>query len=154
MKKAILLAMGVMLLWSCNNSAKTTSSEEAEAHTETSAKPNHHENSEAVELNNGEKWQVNEEMKPFVIRGGELVNDYMQGGKSDYKALAEQLKDQNNQLVKSCTMNGKSHDELHKWLHPHLELVKTLETETNAAKANETVLELQKSYQRYHQYFN
>ena len=26
----------------------------------------------AIELNNGEKWLVNEEMKPFVMKGEEL----------------------------------------------------------------------------------
>ncbi len=50
-------------------------------------------------------------------------------------------------------MNGKSHDELHKWLHPHLENVKTLENETEATKANKMVLDLQHSYQQYHKYF-
>ena len=97
---------------------------------------------------------VNEEMKPFVMKGEELVNSYIQDNQTDYKALAQQLIEQNNQLIKSCTMNGKSHDELHKWLHPHLEIVNALEEEKDAAKANEIVLQLQKSYQDYHQYFN
>ena len=51
-------------------------------------------------------------------------------------------------------MDGKSHDELHKWLHPHLEIVKALEDEADASKANEIVLQLQDSYQQYHHYFN
>lgn len=97
---------------------------------------------------------MNEEMKPFVMKGEELVNSYIQDNQTDYKALAQQLIEQNNQLIKSCTMNGKSHDELHKWLHPHLEIVNALEEEKDAAKANEIVLQLQKSYQDYHQYFN
>lgn len=50
-------------------------------------------------------------------------------------------------------MDGKSHDELHKWLHPHLEIVKTLENETDATKANEVVAQLQHSYKEYHEYF-
>ena len=93
-------------------------------------------------------------MKSFVLKGEELVNAYIQDGKTDYKTLAEQLKDQNSQLIKSCTMDGKSHDELHKWLHPHLDIVKALENETDATKANEIVSQLQYSYQHYHQYFN
>jgi len=97
---------------------------------------------------------VNEEMKPFVMKGEELVNSYIQNNHTDYKALAQQLKEQNNKLIKSCTMDGKSHDELHKWLHPHLEIVKALEDEKDATKASEIVLQLQKSYQDYHQYFN
>lgn len=151
MKKVIVFGMSLMLLWSCNNSTeKSTTHQETENHTE----HQHDESSEAIELNNGEKWLVNEEMKPFVLKGEELVNSYIQNNQTDYKALAQQVKDQNSQLIKSCTMGGKSHDELHKWLHPHLEIVKTLENETDATKANETVLHLQQSYQEYHQYFN
>ena len=151
MKKVIVFGMSLMLLWSCNNSTeKSTTHQETENHTE----HQHDESSEAIELNNGEKWLVNEEMKPFVLKGEELVNAYIQNNQTDYKALAQQVKDQNSQLIKSCTMGGKSHDELHKWLHPHLEIVKTLENETDATKANETVLHLQHSYQHYHQYFN
>ncbi len=44
-------------------------------------------------------------------------------------------------------MDGKSHDELHKWLHPHLEIVKALANETDAEKSNKIVSKLQKSYQ-------
>ena len=151
MKKVIVFGMSLMLLWSCNNSTeKSTTHQETENH----AEHHHDENSEAIELNNGEKWLVNEEMKPFVVKGEELLNTYIQEGKTDYKALAQQLKEQNDQLVKSCTMGGKSHDELHKWLHPHLEIIKALQNETDATKASEIVLRLQHSYQQYHQYFN
>ncbi len=151
MKKVIAFGMSIMLLWSCNNSTeKSTAHQETENH----AEHHHDESSEAIELNNGEKWLVNEEMKPFVLKGEELVNTYIQDEKTDYKTLTEQLKDQNSQLIKSCTMNGKSHDELHKWLHPYLEIVKALENETDATKANETILQMQHSYQQYHEYFN
>ncbi|HRP91231.1 MAG TPA: hypothetical protein PKX92_14480 [Edaphocola sp.] len=151
MKKVFVLGISVLFLWSCNNTTeKSTTHQEAENH----AEHQQDESSESIELNNGEKWLVNEEMKPFVMKGEELVNSYIQDNQTDYKALAQQLIEQNNQLIKSCTMNGKSHDELHKWLHPHLEIVNALEEEKDAAKANEIVLQLQKSYQDYHQYFN
>ncbi len=149
MKKIIVISIGVLLFWSCNNVEKKTTSTEEEIHTE------HHyqQDEDAIELNNGERWVVNEEMKPHVMKGEELVNNYLEVGLLDYKNLAEQLKDQNNLLIKSCTMTGKSHDELHKWLHPLLETVKNLEHETDADKANEIVLQLQHSYQEYHTYF-
>ncbi|GIL23865.1 MAG: hypothetical protein BroJett042_23780 [Bacteroidota bacterium] len=151
MKKVFVLGISVLFLWSCNNTTeKSTTHQETENH----AEHQQDESSESIELNNGEKWLVNEEMKPFVMKGEELVNSYIQDNQTDYKALAQQLIEQNNQLIKSCTMNGKSHDELHKWLHPHLEIVKALEDERDATKANETVLQLQHSYQQYHQYFN
>lgn len=151
MKNVFVLGISILFLWSCNNSPeKSTTHQETENHTE----HQHDESSEAIELNNGEKWLVNEEMKPFVLKGEELVNTYIQNNQTDYKVLAQKLKDQNSQLIKSCTMDGKSHDELHKWLHLHLNIVKTLENETDATKANEIVSQLQHSYQEYHKYFN
>ncbi|UCA61727.1 hypothetical protein KB553_09380 [Chryseobacterium rhizoplanae] len=151
MRKVIVFGIGIMLLWSCNNSTEKSTKHQG---TESQTEHHHDESSEAIELNNGEKWLVNEEMNPIVLKGEELVNTYIKAGKTDYKTLSEQIKDQNSKLIKSCTMDGISHDELHKWLHTHLEIVKALGNETDATKANEIVLQLQHSYQNYHKYFN
>ncbi len=105
--------------------------------------------SEPISLNDGEKWVVNEEMKPFVSQGENLVNTY----DGDHKALAVNLTEQNNQLIKSCTMEGTSHDELHKWLHPHLEMVKELGDMDHQEAADKQVDEIKNSYQVYHEYF-
>lgn len=118
-----------------------------------SACGNHSHDQVAIELNNGQKWKVNEEMKPHIEKGRELLNAYLADGSTDHEQLAEDLQEQNSKLIKSCTMDGKAHDELHNWLHPHLELVKTLrdaETEDEAAK---TINELKASYELYDQYF-
>ncbi|MGB3116676.1 MAG: hypothetical protein WBB11_10650 [Ferruginibacter sp.] len=149
MKKVLVLAISSFVLWSCNNS-----SEKAKSNQETKQEEHQHdETSEAVELNIGKKWIVNDEMKPFVAKGEGLVTTYLQSSHTNYNELAQQLKEQNNQLIKSCTMKGKSHDELHKWLHPHLELVEALGKSTNENEAKGIVLKLQKSNEAYHQYF-
>lgn len=136
---------------SCGNTTKEEPKDEQETVTHEENEHNH--KSEALQLNNGEKWLVNEEMKPFVIKGEQLVNDYIANQGTDHKTLASQLKEQNNQLISSCTMDGKSHDVLHEWLHPHLEIVKELsKVETNEA-ANEIINRLKQSYEMYHQYF-
>ena len=149
MKKVLVLAISSFVLWSCNNS-----SEKAKSNQETKQEEHQHdETSEAIELNSGKKWIVNDEMKPFVAKGEGLVTTYLQSSQTNYNKLAQKLKDQNNQLIKSCTMKGKSHDELHKWLHPHLELVEALEKSANENEAKGIVLKLQKSNEVYHQYF-
>lgn len=153
MKKLALLGISFMFLYGCNQSTNTASIEEKEeVHTEETHQ-HESESSMTIKLNNSEKWVVNEEMKPFALKGEELVNQYLQKGETDFKTLAEQIKEQNTQLIKNCTMEGKSHDELHKWLHPHLEIVKALENEIDTAKANEIVLKLEHSYKQYHEYF-
>lgn len=152
MKKLALLAISVFVLSSCTNNTEKSSSNQ-----DTTSNKEHHDDKDTVvtiQLNSDEKWLVNDEMKPFVSTGESLVNSYLQNNQTDYKALAKALKVQNNRLTKSCTMNGKSHEEVHKWLHPHIELVEALEKETNSTKATEIVGQLQGSYQTYHQYFN
>lgn len=103
-----------------------------------------------IELNDGQKWEVNQEMKPPLERSEIALNKY--DGK-DYEILAEQLKANNDELVKSCTMKGKSHDELHKWLHPHMKLTTALLEAKNEKEANKIIQKLKTSFDTYHQYF-
>lgn len=107
-----------------------------------------------IELNGTQKWLVNEEMKPYVKEGEKLVNDFINSESKDYQKLGAAVTAQNNKLIKSCTMDGKSHDELHNWLHPHLEITKALAEEDNEVKAKELIDQLQESYRQYHQFFN
>lgn len=151
MKKSILVALSIFALISCkNNSEETvTTTETVTEHAETNADA-----SDKIRLNNNEKWIVNEEMKPFVVNGQELIALYTKENKTDYKKLAADLKAENSKLIKSCTMDGVSHDELHKWLHPHLDLVNRLAEIDNPEKAKALIAEITASYQMYHQYFN
>ena len=151
MKKVLLLAISSFIILGCNSTPeKTTSTQDTITH----EKHEHDEHAEAIELNSGAKWVVNKETKPFVAKGELLVNTYVNGKLTDNQALAKELKAENDALIKSCTMKGKDHDELHKWLAPHLALVDELKKETDAGKAEETVKNLQHSYETYHQYFN
>ena len=113
----------------------------------------HQETTSAINLNQGEKWQVNPEMKPHIEKGKELLADFISTESQDYQELAENLKAQNSALIKSCTMKGESHDELHKWLHPHLELTNALAEAESAEEAEEIVSELQQSFKMYQNYF-
>jgi hypothetical protein len=89
MKKIIVLAISSFLFWSCNiNAEKSTAHQESE----TQAVHQNDEYAAPMELNNGEKWLVNEEMKPFGLKGSELVNAYIRNNQSDYKALASSSK--------------------------------------------------------------
>lgn len=102
---------------------------------------------------NNEKWAVNEEMKPFVNEGVRLVNDFLESNDEDFETLIQKLNEQNSQLIESCTMTGRSHDELHKWLHPHLEVVKKIGEAQNPNEAKEVVEAVKLSYQVYDEYF-
>ncbi|MCC6633908.1 MAG: hypothetical protein IT251_00225 [Chitinophagaceae bacterium] len=152
MKKIIFLAASSIILWSCKNNAENnkptidTTIQEKQQET-------HNETSEVIELNNGNKWLINIEMKPFITEGQKLVAEFLKTNNTDYKSLAKSLIEQNNLLIKSCTITGKSHDELHKWLEPHLKLVEDLEATTDATKAKEIVSKIEQSYQSFGNFF-
>ena len=73
---------------------------------------------------------------------------------TNYVKLEEDLKNQNNSLIKSCTMKGESHDELHKWLHPHMGLIKELSNADDLKEAETKVAEIKESFKIYKNYFN
>ena len=106
-----------------------------------------------IELNNGIKWIVNTEMKPYLIESENILNTYIANGSTDYKTLANELTDKNSGLIKSCTMDGKSHDELHKWLHPHMALIESLQDADNADAADKIINDLKSSFELYNQHF-
>lgn len=151
MKKILWIALVSFSIMSCNSSPEKT---DGDATVTLHEEEHHHDDSvEAIELNDGQKWQVNEEMKPFVEAGESSLTTFLNTSSTDFTALAKQLKEQDDALIKSCTMTGKSHDELHKWLHPHLELVEALSKATNEQQASELTAQLKKSFDTYHQYF-
>ncbi len=156
-KTKLIMAMLISLgLFACNNKAAEVPADEMEVNIEAEHNQEHdhnHDGTEALTLDNGEKWTVNVEMIPFVNKGQELLNDYVTNNGTDYKTLAIQMKEQNSQLIKSCTMDGKSHDELHKWLHPHLALVAELENAGDQVEANAIIGKLKESYSTYTAYF-
>lgn len=56
-------------------------------------------------------------------------------------------------LIESCTMQGESHDELHKWLHPHIELIQKLADAKDPQVAEAIVGQIEQSFQTYQNYF-
>lgn len=101
----------------------------------------------------GDKWLVNDEMKPFIEQAEVRLQEHKDKQSTDYALLAADLKSKNGELIKSCTMEGESHDALHEWLYPHIELLKALEQAENINQANAIIDKLHISFKTYHQSF-
>lgn len=145
----ILLMIGGALFVGCDDNKKTEEKEEKEA--EVVVKDDQQKESpEQLTLNEGEKWKVNEEMMPYITKSEQMVNDF-EG--EDYQALAEDLLKLNNKLISSCTMKGTSHDQLHKWLRPHIELLKEFKAQDDPTQSAEMLEEIKDSFKVFHQYF-
>lgn len=132
----------------CNNSKNNKSTEN---HSDIEKLQN--EEISIMNLNDGNKWLVNEEMKPYVEEAKTLLIDFKKNKSENYKELAKALKNKNLQLIKSCTMKGQSHDELHKWLFPHIEKINELVTANNTTEALKIIHQLENSFNIYDQYF-
>ncbi|HRO07926.1 MAG TPA: hypothetical protein PK047_03610 [Saprospiraceae bacterium] len=147
----ILLFISGMISWNCKNEKMTGSSEPVSQ----TVREVQNQNGliGQIELDNGKKWTVNDEMKPFIAEGEKLVDNYIQSGDDDYIKLAEALKIQNDNLIKSCTMTGKSHDELHKWLEPHQKLIEMIKNLPEKEMAGKVITRLKSSYEIYHSNF-
>lgn len=132
----------------------TTEQTAAEDHADHAeeAKSDDHDEHAKLELNNGEKWPVNNEMKPYVAEMETQLKAY-QPETGDYKMLAENLSTSNENLVKSCTMTGVPHDNLHVWLAPHMKEIEKLKNAEDRDHANKIVGELKESMETYHEYF-
>ena len=120
----------------------------------TSERPKHEDVSKlAITLDKGEKWKVNEEMMPFVRNIEKDVNDFPGTGQKDYKSLASSIQKNIDQLVSSCTMEGKGHDELHKWLLPFIDTVKALSKANNDVEAAAQFENVRAAMVVFNQYF-
>ena len=165
MKKILLSAiLGLAIVMSCekkqetvtdqNNSMATTEQNVSEEHaTDDHEKSDDHEEGVKLELNNGAKWTMNAEMKPFINEMESQVNAYKPES-DDYKMLAKNLGETNDNLIKSFTIKGTPHDVLHAWLMPHMELIDDLKKADNKEEGNKIVGDLKESMAKYHQYFD
>lgn len=150
-KKIILIPAIALFLFSCGNASNEKSEDLSEI--ETHDEHHHDDESEAIELNNGEKWTVDANMLTHIRTMENDVISYAKVEQKDYKVLSEKLQSNIDLLTSNCTMKGKAHDELHKWLLPYIDLVKELSEAINEAEALQQFENIQTSFTTFNQYF-
>ena len=152
MKKiTILISVISLFLFSCGNTSNEKSKEQTE--TVTHEEHQHNDEMQTIELNNGEKWKVDANMITHIRNMENDIISFSTVEQKDYKSLAEKLQSNIDLLTSNCTMKGKAHDELHKWLLPYIDLVKEFseaKDETEAAKQFENI---QTSFTTFNRYF-
>lgn len=154
MKKTLFVGLlgTIVATTSCNNQEPKSTEKQEQTTTDVQA-TEEEESPIEIELNNGKKWKVNPEMMVHVRASEGLVDSYINAPKKDHEALAKELNTTVGLLTKSCTMQGKSHDELHKWLHPYMELIKDLGNAKSDEEADQIVTTIQASFVIFNQYF-
>ena len=108
---------------------------------------------EGLYLDQGKKWQVNAEMRPHITGAERWLDEQLVEGNMDPVSLAQGLKKYNDELIQSCTMQGESHEVLHKWLHPHMALIDDLSKTKGKEPTEKAVAAVMRSFAVYHRYF-
>lgn len=147
----ITLISSSLLFAACGNQNQETTVPVETAETETTHDHDHE--SEAIELNEGQKWIVDDSMMVHIRNMETDVNKFSGTTLEDYQLLATSLQDNIDRLTSNCTMTGKAHDELHKWLLPYIDTVDEFAAQTEKA-AYAGQLELIKiSFTTFNHYF-
>lgn len=123
----------------------------------TSTEADHHNHSESIILNNGEKWKVDEHMLRFIrtIETDVVKFSSFEGEKKlpDYISLSAQIEMNLDSLTSNCTMTGQAHDELHKWLLPFLDLNDYFSSTETVDEADSLYTEIKTSFAEFNLYF-
>jgi hypothetical protein len=147
----ILISVLNLFLFGCGNTSNENPKEQRG--TAIHEEHNHNEESEAIKLNNGEKWKVDANMITHIRNMENDVISFAKVEPKDYKALSAKLQSNIDLLTSNCTMEGKAHDELHKWLLPYIDLVNELAEAKEETKAEKQFQKIENSFITFNQYF-
>lgn len=157
MKAKYLTLMGIgLLLISCNKSQNTSETDALESEiTKIYTIHDQNQGTNNLNLDNGKKWKVNDEMIPHIRKAESIFNHFIseQNTSFDHQELAASLKEQNEKLIANCTMKGEAHDELHKWLMPHIKIIKALSETKTTTEAEPVIESLKGSFAAFNMYF-
>ena len=152
MKTLIISISAISLfLFGCGNTSNEKSKEQTE--TVIHEEHQHDEESEVIELNNGEKWKVDAIMITHIRNMENDIISFSTVEQKDFKSLSEKLQSNIDLLTSNCTMKGKAHDELHKWLLPYIDMVKELSEAKDESVASKQFRNIQTSFITFNQYF-
>ncbi|MEY3237622.1 MAG: hypothetical protein RI883_1723 [Bacteroidota bacterium] len=140
-----------LVLFSCNNATKETPVTKIET---TEESEHHHDASTEIELNKGEKWTVDKNMMVHIRNMEKDVRSFTKHTKNDYDALSKKLLANIDLLTSNCTMTGKAHDELHKWLLPYIDLANDFSEAKDIKNQENCYHKLEESFDLFNTYFN
>ncbi len=107
-----------------------------------------------IDLNNGKKWEVVPKMM-LIIRSMEAeINNFKGSNLNQFAALATTLSAKITELTSNCTMQGKAHDELHKWLVPFIEKVEEFAVIKSEKEGKVFVTTFKEDFSIFNTYFN
>lgn len=110
-------------------------------------------NSYDIELVDNEKWNVDNEMMVHIKNMESDIEAASNQSSPNYEELGSKLDENIGLLTSNCTMTGKAHDELHKWLLPFIDLVKDLNAVDSKEEQQKSFEAVQESMNEFNTYF-
>ncbi|QAA80525.1 hypothetical protein EI546_01730 [Aequorivita sp. H23M31] len=162
MKKTILtVAIFSALLISCNENKNKETKDSLEA-TEMVHEHSHETDGDLlgnewineIQLDKGNKWEANPETTEGVEKMIDLIKSNEKETVEDYHKLASDLNEMKNYVVKKCTMQGPSHDNLHIFLHPLIEKINELGKVSTTERGSEITESIKENLDNYFKFFN
>ncbi len=117
------------------------------------AKENEKVESEALHLNDGQKWEVNEETHEGMNRIQVLLENGDPLTLEDYHFMAEKMDDHTDYIIHNCSMTGEAHEQLHHVLHPILDLISDLHDAKDMDQAGQITFDIETNLQDYFNHF-
>ena len=160
------IALVAFIFTGCKNNTKETPATKHDSHENTEAATNtHHDDHQLsdgglsnawtndIKINDGEKWEANPETNEGVQKMKQRLNTATLNTLEDYHKLATQLNEDKNYVIKNCTMQGASHDNLHIWLLPLIAKIEALTETTSVEEASTITQNIEANVNGYSNYF-
>lgn len=106
-----------------------------------------------IRLNDGKKWGANLETTQGVGNMLDLLKASDPKTVEDYSGLAASLNDEKDFVVRECTMEGPSHDNLHVFLHPLIEKIAVLSKVSTVEEGADVTVSIKENLDSYYTYF-
>lgn len=152
MKKiTISILSGMLLIAGCRQTSTETNNKTSP--TITTEEEKQDSAAAGIELNKGEKWMVDTNMMTPIRNMENDIHSFAQHEPKDYKLLANKLQTTINLLTSNCTMKGKAHDELHKWLLPFIDMANRLAAAKEKNEAEKEFRNIASSFTTFNIYF-
>ncbi len=110
-------------------------------------------NHAGLSLNEGKKWVLAKPMMVHIRNLEKEVQDFESTPGGDETVLARHIQENLGRFVTNCTMEGKAHEELHKWLMPLLGVSAEYAKATDPRVQQQKRQEIQESLEVFHSYF-
>ncbi len=107
-----------------------------------------------IQLDNGSKWKANIETTEGLQAMSSRIAEDESNSIKNYKQLASDLNDLKNKIIKECTMEGHSHDNLHVFLVPLADKIEALGEVNSVHQGAEITKDIREHLEVYYNYFN